>query len=258
MANPVWYFLNGVPVIPVIQTGVNLAGDGSASAPSYSFTSDPDVGVFRAANNALGVSVAGARRATFEASMFTLGTALGLAVDGETGADVSLSRGAANNLALASGDSFSIGGAPAAATSATRLIKKVTGIADAVATDVITVTVPNANHAAAIQLTFLASTGSTDAFESSRVAEGAVILARTTGVATVAVVSTLELAQIATVAAGATLTLAYGVSAMSGAAGATQTFTIQVTLNDSGNVGSNQCVVLAEVINAEATGVTIS
>jgi hypothetical protein len=84
-----------------------------------------------------------------------------------------------------------------------------------------------------------------------------VVLARTTGVATVAVVATLTLAQIATVSGGATHTLAYSVSSMTGAVGATQTFTINVTIDDTGNLGSNQVVVMAEVINAEASGVTI-
>ena len=39
---------------------------------------------------------------------------------------------------------------------------------------------------------------------------------------------------------------------------ATQTFTVNVTIDDSGNLGSNQIVVVAEVVNAEATGVTIA
>jgi hypothetical protein len=196
--------------------------------------------------------------------------------------DVALSRGAANRLDLATGDSLElisgglgVGvitttagnvaasgayqiGAAAAATSIYKIVKKVTGIADNSATAVLTVTVPNANHAAAIKLTLLSSNGSTDAFESSRTAQGAIVLARTTGVTTVATAATLTLTGIATVAAGATHTLAYGVTAMSGAAGATQTFDITVTIDDSGNLGSNQVVVLAELINAEATGVTVA
>ena len=116
---------------------------------------------------------------------------------------------------------------------------------------------PNATHAATIGLTLLCSNGGADAFESSRTARGAVVVARTAGVATVAAVATLASTQIATVSGGATLTLAYGVSAMSGLSSATQTFTVQATVNDSGNVGANQCVVVAEVVNAEATGVTI-
>lgn len=158
---------------------------------------------------------------------------------------------------LTAGPIFAMGAA-AAATTAYEIVKKVTGIADNAATDVLTVTVPNANHAASVSVRLLCSTGSTDAFESTRTAEGFVVLARTTGVATVAAVTTLEQAQIATVAAGATLTLAYGVSAIAGAVGATQTFTVTATVNDSGNVGANQCVVGAKVLNAEATGVTIS
>mgnify|MGYP001571168226 CR=1 FL=1 len=152
---------------------------------------------------------------------------------------------------------YYIGGS-GTATSASKLTKKVTGIADNTATDVLTVTIPNANHAAAIKLTFLSSNGSTDAFESSRVATGHVVVARTTGVVTVTTAAAIDDAAIATVAAGATHTLAYNVSAVTGAAGASNSFTIQVTIDDSGNLGSNQIVVLAEIINAEATGITIS
>ena len=144
------------------------------------------------------------------------------------------------------------------ATTATRLTKKVTGIADNTATDVLTVTIPNANHAGAVKVTFLSSNGSTDAFESSRVATGHVVFARTTGVVTVVTAVALADAGIATVAAGATHTLAYAASAVAGAAGASNSFTIQVTIDDSGNLGSNQVVVMAELINAEATGATIA
>ena len=169
--------------------------------------------------------------------------------------DLALGRSGAGALVFAPTLAGAVSGG---VTSCTKIIKKVTGIADAVATDVLTVTVPNANHAAAIKLTILSSNGGADAFESSRVATGTVVLARTSGVATVAAVSTLEAAQIATVGGGATHTLTYGVSGMTGAAGATQTFTVQLTINDSGNVGSNQAVLLAELINSEATGVTIA
>jgi len=148
-------------------------------------------------------------------------------------------------------------GASGAATSGTRVQKKVTGIADNSATAVLTVTVPNANEAAAIRLLFVSSNGSTDAFESSRSASGMVVVARTAGANAVATAATLDDAAIATVAAGATHTLAYAVSAISGAPDAVNTFTVTVTIDDSGNVGGNQCVIIAELLNAEATGVTI-
>ena len=45
---------------------------------------------------------------------------------------------------------------------------------------------------------------------------------------------------------------------MSGAAGAVNTQAITVTIDDSGQVGSNQVVVYARLINANASGVTIA
>jgi hypothetical protein len=158
----------------------------------------------------------------------------------------------------ASGLTATIFGTNGGATSRYDLQKKVTSIADNSATAVFTVTVPNAAHAAGIEVFFLSSNGSTDAFESSRIAIGTVVLARTAGVDTVATANALTNAGIATVAAGATHTLAYGVSAMSGASSATQTFTITVTIDDTGNTGSNQVVAVARLLNAEATGVTIA
>ena len=154
--------------------------------------------------------------------------------------------------------SLNIGGAEGAATSCRTLTKKITGIADNTATNILTVTVPNANHATAIRLLLLSSNGSTDAFESSRVATGHVVVARTTGANAVAVAAALDDATIATVSGGATHTLAYNVSSISGAAGAVNTFTIQATIDDSGNLGSNQLVVEATLLNAEATGITIA
>ena len=72
------------------------------------------------------------------------------------------------------------------------------------------------------------------------------------------VAAALADAAIATVSGGATHTLAYDLSTITGAVGATNTFTIRVTIDDSGNTGSNQVVVYAELFNAEATGVTIA
>lgn len=144
-----------------------------------------------------------------------------------------------------------------AATQYQRILVKKTSIADNTATDVITVTVPNANQSAAIKVWLISANGSTDAFESTRTAEGAIAIARTSGANAVAAAATLAVTGIATVAAGATHTLAYGVSAISGAVGATNTFTIQVTIDDSGNVGGNQVMVVAELMNSQSSGVTM-
>lgn len=163
--------------------------------------------------------------------------------------------GAAADFQLIRG---TVSGVGAATCIDTLLVKKL-AIADNTATSLITVTVPNANHAAAIRVTLLATLGTgTDAFESSRVATGTIVLARTTGANVVAVVSTIAQAQIATVSGGGTLTLAYGVSAITGAVGAVNTFDIQVTLVVAGTITDHQCVILAELINAEASGCTMA
>lgn len=147
---------------------------------------------------------------------------------------------------------------PGAATQVvSKVIKK--AIPDAAATAFLTVTVPNGNHAAAIRVTLLASIAAVaDQFESSRVATGTVVLARVTGANVVAAVSAIAQAQIATVAGGETITLAYSVSAITGAVGAVNTFGVEVTITRAGGTGTHQVVALVELINAEASGVTMA
>lgn len=134
-----------------------------------------------------------------------------------------------------------------------------TAIADNTATSIIRVTVPNGNQNAAIELSLVAWLGAgTDVSESTRYAFGAVVLARQTGVATVAAVATLASAQIATVGSGGTLTLAYGVSAVAGAVGVEQTFDIQVTLVKTGTITDLSCMFSAALMNGQDIGVTIA
>ena len=220
---------SGVILLPDSSSTLQLPS-GSVSAPSLTFNGDTNTGIYRPAADNLGIA--------------TAGTLQQLTVDNGT-----FFRGAIGQGSTA---------ASAVAGSSYRVINTVNSVGDNVATAVFTVTVPNANHAAMVKVTILSSNGSTDAFESSRTAQGAIVLARTTGVTTVVTAATLTLADIATVAGGATHTLAYSVSSVSGAAGATQTFTINVTIDDSGNTAANSVVVLAELINSQATGVTIA
>ncbi len=55
------------------------------------------------------------------------------------------------------------------------------------------------------------------------------------------------------------MTFAYSLSAVAGANSATQTFSVQVTITKGGGSSTNHtALVEAEVLNANATGVTIS
>ncbi len=148
-------------------------------------------------------------------------------------------------------------GAAGAANSIHELIIPDKACADNTATDLITVTVPNSNQSAVIIVELLGTSGGSDAYESSRFAQGAVVLARTTGANVVAVAATLELPQIATVSGGDTFTLAYAVSSITGAVGAVNTFTITVTLNSVNNQALT-CMAAARLINKVGSGVTMA
>lgn len=142
------------------------------------------------------------------------------------------------------------------------LAKTVTGIADNVATAVFTVTVPNAPHTATIALTLTASLGAggaVGAFEANATAYGQIIVSRRTGLATVATAAALTSTASAAVAGAATITLAYALSGMTGGNGATQTFTINVTITRGSGTSTNHQVVLEAVVwNANANGITIA
>jgi hypothetical protein len=148
-------------------------------------------------------------------------------------------------------------GAAGAANSIHELVIVDKACADNTATDLISISIPNSNQSAVLIVELLGSSGGTDAYESSRFAQGAIVIARTTGANAVLAAATLELAQIATVSGGDTFTLAYGVSAVSGAVGAVNTATVQVTLNSVGNQALT-CMAFARIINKVGSGITIS
>lgn len=150
-----------------------------------------------------------------------------------------------------------LGGSSGGALTLHRFLKATTAIADATATAIATVTVPNGNHSAVIRVLVAATLTGADAYESTRVVEYKVVLARTTGANVVAAIAAVEGAQIATVAAGATLTTVLDLSSITGAVGATNTFTIRVT--NTGSVAQvSKVSALFELLNQEATGVTIA
>ena len=88
-----------------------LAGDGTASAPSYSFASsgNSDTGWFLSAGGDVRMSIDGTARHVFQAAGYFLLNDSGALFLG-SGSDVSFSRGAANRLDLATLDSFNLVG----------------------------------------------------------------------------------------------------------------------------------------------------
>lgn len=154
-------------------------------------------------------------------------------------------------------------GVPGAAVTMTSVTKAITAFTDTTAKDVFTVTVPNAAHAARIEvdcLGVLGAGGAVGAGESTMSTKYIVNLARFAGAATVVGVSTAIGAANAKVAGADDITsVVVTASAMAGAIGAQQTFTIKVAITRSGAGASNHTgVFTARVLNQNATGVTIA
>ena len=153
-------------------------------------------------------------------------------------------------------------GTPSAAASTTYAKKAVTGIADATATAVFTVSVPNAAHSATIAVEHACSLGAGGAIGANE-ATGSVSynvsVARTSGVNAVASISSAYGSSASSVAGAATITVTGDLGAVSGAVGATNTFTIRATVTKGSGASANHtCVSSARLLNANASGVTIS
>lgn len=155
-----------------------------------------------------------------------------------------------------------LNGAEAAATTMTEIVKAVTGIADATATDILTITVPNAAHSASIRLRVVGSLGAGGAIganEASGSIEYDIVIARTAGVNAVAGISAAFGSTTAVVAGGATITVTAAMSAVAGAVGVSNTFTVKVTITKGSGASANHtCRVHAAIVNANATGVTVA
>ena len=156
----------------------------------------------------------------------------------------------------------SFGGAAAAATTDTLLTKLTSSIADNTATAVLTVTIPNAAHAASLRVRLLGRLGAGGAIGADE-ATGSVTydfaIARTAGVNAVVTASTAFGSAMTAVAGAATVTVTAAASAITGAVGASNSFTVQVTIaKGSGSSANHKCTLVAEVLNANATGITIA
>jgi predicted RecA/RadA family phage recombinase len=154
-------------------------------------------------------------------------------------------------------------GVPGAAEVQTQVTKKVIAFANATAKDVLTVTVPNAAHAALIELDLLGvlgAGGSIGAGEATMLSKYQLVLARTAGVAVVATLSSAIGGCEAHVAGGEAITSVIAtLSTITGAVGATQTFTVKVAITRSGAGADNHVLHLAaRIVNGNASGVTIA
>ena len=163
----------------------------------------------------------------------------------------------APNLASGTG----IGGS-AAAASTYRITKTVTALADTVATNVLTITVPNVKANAMVRVTLLGSLGAGGAIGAGE-AFGNVSydfsIGRTAGVNATGLISSVYGSSKNAVAGAATITVAGALSSVSGAVGASNTFTVTCAITKSGGSSDNHvCVVSAEVLNAFASGITIA
>lgn len=154
-------------------------------------------------------------------------------------------------------------GVPGGAFVSQQLTKAVTALADTVAKDVFTVTVPNAQHTAMIEIDALGvmgAGGAVGAGEASRLSKYQLVVTRTAGLAAVATLSAAIGGQQSKVAGADNITsVVVTASAMTGANSATQTFTVQVTITKAaGAAAAHTLVAMARVLNQNASGVTIA
>jgi len=173
--------------------------------------------------------------------------------------DTSIGRAGANAVVYAGAAAGAVAGG---VTSRVEINKAVTAIADATATAVFTVTVPNAAHSASIRVKLVGSIGAGGAVgarEATSTVEYDVVVTRTAGANAVAAISSAFGSASVAVAGATTVTTTGDLGAISGAVGATNTFTIRVTITKGGGASANHtCLAFAELLNAAATGITIA
>ena len=175
-----------------------------------------------------------------------------------------------SNAALASDSAGNLGSltstvngiVPGAAGSATTMSKIVGGIADNVASGVLTFTIPNAAHAALIEVFLTGATGvggAVGANEAVAMLGCSVLICRTPGLNATASISSPFVSTSANVSGGTTVTITPALAAVSGASTAVNTVTLQVTIHRSSGSSSNHtCLLKATINNANSNGITAS
>ena len=252
--------------------GVSLYGYAHASKPGQLWLGYGGTGKISFGNGS--DAVAGTARAEIDGTSFrdlltttSISSITGSLIvgNGTAATTVGIGAGKVNiGAGLAVGGHITIGGSTStegAVTSETKLIKAISGISDAVATDILTVTIPNAAHSAGIRLKIVGSLGAggvIGANEASVVAAYDIVAGKTAGQDLAHAISPVYGTAFCQISAGATITATCDFGATSGAVGATQTFPIRVTITKgSGSSNNHTCLVVAELMNANATGVTI-
>jgi len=147
---------------------------------------------------------------------------------------------------------ISQGNLPGGAGSHVRLTVRKASIADNTATDIITFTVPNANHAASVRVTGLANF---DGCGYGRVFSYEGVIARASGSPTDKSFSSISTTETAAITPN--FTVAVGSSSNTGANSAQQTFTMQLTIDTSDSSTSN-ATIMVELVNFNDSGITMA
>lgn len=140
--------------------------------------------------------------------------------------------------------------------------KATTGLTDTTATDIFTVTVPNAKHTAAFEVDVLGvmgAGGAVGAGETSRLSKYQLVVTRTAGLAAVVTVSSAIGGVQSKVAGADNITsVVVTCSAMVGANSAAQTFTVKAAITKAAGAADNHTAVSSiRSLNQNATGITV-
>lgn len=153
------------------------------------------------------------------------------------------------------------GGTPGGALSVATLRKRVSAIADNVATLVLTITVPNVLASGVVRVRIVGIAGASGAIgagEDVTAVSYDISFARTVGVAVGATASTAYGSAAAVVVGAGTMTTVAAITLTGEGVGATNTIQVKATIDQSSTSTLHTCMVLAECFNNLAGGATIS
>jgi hypothetical protein len=247
-------------VSPSASGSTFLAVSGTSAAPGFAFVSQPGLGFYRSSANHITLANDGAIGGIpiDFAQSISIGSPGSLNWSSTTSAlgagDVVLGRGGAAQLVF--------NGSAGGVTTTTTFVKATSAIADATGTPTITVSIPNGAVSGSVKVTLagsLGAGGAVGANEASGTVAYDIAVTRTAGVNATAIISAAYGSAMTNEAGAATITVTAALSAISGAVGAVNTFTVNVTITKGGGASANHtCVTSALLINANASGITLS